>query len=365
MSNPSRPASRSLWAWNLSIALILSSMLPACSSAETESKGDRKPVLVVHAWKEFLEYRKALASADASKEGASYRVARSVFEKEGNRFLWGYFKRRGGGDSMFGLEEWSALPAPAYDRLVAELSRESVQKKLEADAEDLVKRLGTMPSASDTVAFVFLVGGFQDYFTSYRDRGTNVIAVHLESFVPLPDDLDQGIARDIDFAITWRPDTLATLDEVAPWCTFAYTQNFLPELRERIIKDTASLAEYVLMQGFSTRLAGALYPESFFGNATPPVQALARWKIKPVWRKIGASWYELGTETYLSALFDERMSAELPEGTTAQQAVYVVGTELAGEWLDGIRLTPNKNEPGEISELGRIPTLSIWQLLEY
>jgi hypothetical protein len=341
-------------------ALAFSLGIPLHASAASASK----PILIEHGWKQFLDYRQAVSELPRPDDGdARLEVARKIFLAPGNRFVRGYFEERGGGAEL-GLSRWVAVPDEAFASLDGVLSDQRVQAMIEDGATSLVRRLQSMPPAQDTVAFVFLVGGFQSYFTSFTDAGTNVIAVHLESFVPPPADLPAKLRREIDAAIQWRPDTLATPKDLFPWCAYAHAQNFLPELRQRLSDRTATLAEYTIFHGFSTRLAAALYPESVFAGGTAPVHTAAAARIEPRWREIGNAWYSLGDEPFPLVLYDERMSAAVPEGTTSQQAIAVLGTHLAEEWLFGIRASRNANEAAEIAGLGRVPTRMIWQLIE-
>jgi hypothetical protein len=341
---------------------VLALGLSALASARTAAASDSPPVIIEHAWKQFLSYRAAVAElpddGDARLEAAS-----KIFLAPGNRFLRGYFAERRGGEEL-GVSRWVAVPHEAFDVLAAILADGRVQREIEDGAQDLVRRLRSMPAARDTVAFVFLVGGFQSYFTSFADGGTTVIAMHMESFVPLPASLSPKTRREIDAAIQWRPDTLATFGEFFPWCAYAYAQNFLPELRERLVDHNATLAEYAIYHGFSTRLAGALYPESLFRGGAAPVRSRAAALLEPIRQEIGTAWSPLGGEPYPLVLHDERLTAPIPEGATAQQAVAVLGTHLAEAWLFGTRTTPRADEAVEIATIGRVPTRMIWQLIE-
>jgi hypothetical protein len=344
----------------LAIVVLLAGLTTVPARASFQAP----PILVEHPWKQTLEYWEAVEELSGPENGkARLAVAEKILLAEGSRYTRSFFAQRGG-TAEVGLSYWVDLPAEAFAAIAEKLADENVQQMIEAGAAEMVDRLHGIPGSADTVAFVFVVGGFQSYFTSYTDGGTNVIAIHLEAFVPLPGDLSPQVMREIDRSIRWRPDRLATLDDLFPWCVYGYTQVFLPELRRRMIDDNATLAEYAILNGFSAQLAGALYPESVFAGGAAPVGTAVSARIEPAWRQIGESWFDLGNEPFPMVLLDERLRAPVPEGTTAQQAIAVIGTHLAEEWLNGTRHTREPDRATEISQLGRLPTMFVWELIE-
>jgi hypothetical protein len=210
--------------------------------------------------------------------------------------------------------------------------------------------------------FVFLVGDFSSPYTTWSSGRTQFVAMQLETFAP--GELDQESKEAVELAIVTRPDSLPRLSDVAPWAAYAATRQFVPELRERVTNESASLAEFSLLHGFSSRFAAALYPQSVFGRGVGALRQQTVNALDPSWRKIGASWFPLGTKPYAAVRYEDGMTAPLPEGVSLDAAVSLVGARMAEEWLHATRIGRTTDEPGQIMRQGRVPTLSAWALLE-
>src|SRR5262249_39121569 len=163
-----------------------------------------------------------------------------------------------------------------------------------------------------------LVGDFSSYTTTWVEGSKQMVAVQLESFVPL-NHLPSADASAIQVAQTWRPDSLAGPDEVMPWAAYAAARQFMPELRERITAESENFAEHVLFQGWSSCFAASLYPESVFGRGLGPVRAEPGLAIDRVWQDIGPTWTGVGTKPYLSARYEDVLTSKLPAGTSIDQ----------------------------------------------
>jgi hypothetical protein len=329
----------------------------AASTAKTA-----RPVIVVHAWKDFLTYWNGLSASQKSASPRAVQDAQKVYLDGDDGTVHRYFATRGGGQELIALGDWLALPASAFDAVAAALSDPARQAKIEKDALDLVSREGRLGAPTDTLEFVFLVGDFSNYTTSWVEGGRQMVAVQLESFVPL-DHLKAADATAIQVAQAWRPDSLATLDDVMPWAAYASARQFMPELRERITDESENFAEHVLFHGWSSCFAGSMYPESVFGHGLGPVRAAPGMAIDRMWQEIGSTWTAEGTKPYLSARYEDVLTSKLPAGTTLDQAIAVLGARGADQWLNATRIRREKDEAAEVSRLGRVPTLSAWQLL--
>jgi hypothetical protein len=334
-----------------------SSSLPA--SVATRAA---RPVIVVHAWKDFLTYWNGLSASQKSASPRSVRDAQKIYLDGDDGTVHRYFSTRGGGQELIALGDWLALPASAFDAVAAALSDPARQAKLEKDAQDLAARVGRVGAPTDTLEFVFLVGDFSNYTTSWVEGGKQMVAVQLESFVPLGR-LRAADATAIQVAQVWRPDSLAGLDNVMPWAAYASARQFMPELRERITAESENFAEHVLFHGWSSCFAGSLYPESVFGRGLGPVRAEPGGLLDHAWQDIGPTWTGVGTKPYLSARYEDQLTSKLPAGTNLDQAIAVIGARAADQWLNATRIRRDKDEAAEVSRLGRVPTLSAWQLL--
>lgn len=321
-----------------------------------------RPVIVVHAWRDFLTYWSALSSSQKSASPRSADDAQRAYLNGDHQMVRDYFQQRGGGQVLISLGDWLALPVSAFDEVAKALSDPAVQQKLANDANDLAKRMAHVGTPSDTLEFVFMVGDFSSYTTTWEEGNKQVVAVQLESFVPLTR-LSSADQSAMELAATWRPDSLATLDEVMPWAAYAAARQFMPELRERITSEGANFAEYVMFHGFSARFAGAIYPESVFGRGIGAVRAEPGQLLDRAWLDIGPTWYPVGTKPYLAARYEQVLTSKLPQGTTLDQAITVLGARAAQQWLAGTRIRREADEAAEVSRLGRVPTLSAWQLL--
>jgi hypothetical protein len=319
-------------------------------------------VIVRHAWREFLGYWNGLAPEQKAASPRSAETAQRAYLPAGEGEVREFFRTRGGGQELISLGDWLALPAPAYDAVAKALSDPARQQKLVSEADDLARRVARVGTATDTLVFVFLVGDFSNYTTTWVEGGKQIVAVQLESFVPL-DGISADAKSAVDLAVAWRPDSLATLDQVMPWAAYASARQFTPELRERMTAEGASLAEYVLFNGFAARFARGMYPESVFGRGVGAVRAEPGAKLDRAWLDLGPIWYPLGTKPYLAARYEDAMSSKLPAGTTLDQAITVVGARAAEQWLAGTRIRREADEAAEVSRLGRVPTLSAWRIL--
>jgi hypothetical protein len=333
----------------------------ASPSAPVTTKASR-PVIVVHAWKDFLTYWSGLSASQKSASPRSVHDAQKIYLDGDDGTVHRYFSTRGGGQELIALGDWLALPASAFDAVAAALSDPAHQAKIEKDAMDLAARVGRVGAPTDTLEFVFLVGDFSNYTTCWVEGGKKMVAVQLESFVPL-DHLRAADASAIQVAQAWRPDSLASLDDVMPWAAYASARQFMPELRERITAESENFAEHVLFHGWSSCFAGSLYPESVFGRGLGPVRAEPGSAIGRIWLDIGPTWTGEGTKPYLSARYDDVLTSKLPAGTNIDQAIAVMGARAADQWLNATRIRREKDEAAEVSRLGRVPTLSAWQLL--
>lgn len=279
--------------------------------------------------------------------------------------LAGYFAWRGAGDAEAGAADWSALPAPALEVVRQALADTSVQNRLERGATDFAARIARVVAPGDTVTLVLLMGAFEETFVHYDVGGQPVVALQLENFLVPLDSLD---AESREWIASYRirgAEVALRPDDVFPWGAYAAAGLFTPELRRRRMNDVASLAETVLLHGFGTRFAAALYPESRFAGARPPVPDDILRSVQPKWREIGAAWFPFGTEPYLAAIYEPKVEEALPAGVTPAQAAEVIGAEVTGEWLRATRISRTQDEAAEISRLGRLPTLSAWGLLQY
>lgn len=320
-----------------------------------------RPVRVVHAWRAFLSYWDALPAAE--KKGARKAPTAEAKYLAAEPLVREYFRARGGGDEKISLGDWVAVPRAAFDSVRAALAAPATQRALETGAEDLARRLARVGRSTDSLVVVFLVGDYSSYFTTFEDGGTQVVAVQLESFVPLPATLAKSEREALELSIQSRPDSASTLDEVMPWAAYASARQFTPELRERIANESASLAEFVLFHGFASRFAGGLYPESVFGRGVGPVRASTARALDQTWLDVGHTWHVLGTRPFLAARQESVMASKLPEGVTVDQAIAFVGARLAEQWLKATRIGRQTDEPAEISRLGRVPTLNAWDLM--
>jgi hypothetical protein len=334
---------------------------PSASGAPVTTQAAR-PVIVVHAWKDFLTYWNGLSAAQKSASPRSVHDAQKIYLDGDDGTVHRYFATRGGGQELIALGDWLALPVSAFDRVAAALSDPARQAKIEKDAMDLAARVGRVGAPTDTLEFVFLVGDFSNYTTTWVEGGKQMVAVQLESFVPL-DHLPAADRSAIQVAEAWRPDSLAGLDDVMPWAAYAAARQFMPELRERITAESENFAEHVLFNGWSSCFAASLYPESVFGHGLGPVRAEPGLAIDRVWQDIGPTWTGVGTKPYLSARYEDTLTAKLPAGTNLDQAIAVIGARAAEQWLNATRIRRDKDEAAEVSRLGRVPTLSAWQLL--
>ena len=329
------------------IALTLSSLelsMPAPLCADAPPQGE---VRVVQAWR--------LLAA----EGAS------GYTQPEDPMLAGYFAWRGAGNTEAGAADWSALPASVLDAVQSALADSSVQNHLERGAADLAARLARVVAPGDTVTLVLVVGAFEETFVHYDVAGQPVVALQLENFLVPVDSLD---AESREWVASYRirqAEVALGAEDVFPWGVYATAGLFAPELRRRRMDDVASLAETVLLHGFGTRFAAALYPDSRFSGARPAVPQSVLDAVRPKWREIGAAWFPFGTEPYLAAIYEPGVEAALPAGVTPAQAAEVIGAELTGEWLGATRISRTQDEAAEISRLGRLPTLSAWGLLQY
>ena len=334
----------------------------AASSSMPVTTAAARPVIVVHAWKDFLTYWNGLSASQKSATPRSVHDAQKIYLDGDDGTVHRYFSTRGGGQELIALGDWLALPASAFDAVAAALSDPARAAKLEKDALDLASRVGRVGAPTDTLEFVFLVGDFSNYTTCWVEGGRQMVAVQLETFVPL-DHLPAADAQAIQVATAWRPDSLAGLDEVMPWAAYASARQFMPELRERITSESENFAEHVLFHGWSSCFAGSLYPESVFGRGLGPVRAEPGALLDRAWQDIGPTWTGVGTKPYLSARYEEGLTAKLPPGTNLDQAIAVIGARAADQWLNATRIRRDKDEAAEVSRLGRVPTLSAWQLL--
>lgn len=339
--------SRRLALLSTSLALTLSAFefsTPPPAQADGAPPGT---VRVVQAWRPLVS------------EGAS------AYARGKDPTLAGYFSWRGAGDAEAGAADWSALPAPALDAVRSTLADTSVQNHLERGALDFAGRLSRVVAPGDTVTLVLLVGAFEEVFVHYDAAGQPVVALQLENFLVAADSLDAESREWIASYRIRQAEVALRRDDVFPWSAYAAAGLFAPELRQRRMQDVASLAETVLLAGFGTRLAAALYPNSRFAGARPPVAQSALDAVGPKWREIGAAWFRFGTEPYLAAIYEPGVEEAVPPGITPPQAAEVIGAELTGEWLRATRIGRTTDEAAEISRLGRLPTLSAWGLLQY
>jgi hypothetical protein len=337
---------------------------PAPAPAAAASvPGASRPVKMVHAWRDFLSYWNSLPAAEKS---AASRDEKAVepYLSGGEGYVREYFAARGGGKESIALGDFLALPAPLFSTVEAALSDPANQSALEQGAQDLARRLARVGSPTDTLVIVFLVGDYANYYTTWVDGKRQVVAVQLETFVPLPTVLPTESRESLNTSVQTRPDTLGTLSDVMPWAAYAAARQFTPELRERIATESASLAEYVLFYGFASRFAAAMYPSSVFGRGVGALRAAPAQVLDRVWLDVGASWFPLGTRPYTAARYESVMTSKLPPETTIDQAMTMVGARLAAEWLAGTRIRREADEASEISRLGRVPTLSAWGLLK-
>jgi len=359
-------------------SIVLFAALLLCSSAACAAGSDAshssssssmpivtqaaRPVIVVHAWKDFLTYWNGLSASQKSASPRSVSDAQKIYLDGDDGTVHRYFGTRGGGQELIALGDWLALPASAFDAVAQALSDPARQAKIEKDAQDLATRVGRVGAPTDTVEFVFLVGDFSNYTTTWVEGNKQMVAVQLESFVPLHG-LKAADASAIEVAQAWRPDSLADLDQVMPWAAYAAARQFMPELRERMTAESENFAEYVLFNGWSACFAGSLYPESVFGRGVGPVREGPGRALERSWLNVGPTWAGEGTKPYLSARYEDVLASKLPAGTTLDQAIQVIGAKAADQWLNATRIRRDKDEASEVSRLGRVPTLSAWQLL--
>lgn len=341
----------------LAIVLLVLNLSAAFDPAVANGPA-RGVVRVVHDWDSFP----ALA---AQLRGLTLEARADAVQKHyaasGRRLAHGYFAWRGAGDASSGIQDWLAVPPAAIDGIAAALADSAARARLHAGAAELERRLSRVVPPGDTLHLVLLVGGFEEPVLTYDADTTRVVAAQVECFLP---GLDAPTREMAAGRALWQPAAPLAAADLFPWCAYAATSVFLPELRERKLGDRASLAEMVLLKGFSARFAGALYPESDFAGGRAPVSESARAAVSREWRAIGARWIPFGTEPYLAAVLEDSVLAAVPEGVTADEAAAVVGSALAGEWLDAARVSRTRDDAAEIARLGRFPTLYAWGLLQ-
>jgi len=366
---PSRrpsPGSRRLSAWTVRLGFVAAAALSpqiVRGDAPPAPNPSAKPAHVVetvHAWRDFARFAAEAAKLQDSAERKA--LAERTYLDGAQGRMRAYFSVRSGGDAAIAFGDWLALPAGAWTAVSRALADPSVAQALERDASDLARRFASYGAAGDTTVFVYLVGDFSNPYTTWNHGRTQFVAIQLETFVPAEWDAESKEA--IDLAIVSRPDSLARLADVAPWAAYAATRQFVPELRERVGNESASLAEVALLNGFSSRFAAALYPQSVFGRGVGPLRQQTANALEPAWRRIGASWFPLGTKPYSAVRYEEAMTSPLPEGTSLDAAVSLVGAHVAEEWLRATRIGRTADEPGQITRQGRVPTLSAWALLQ-
>ncbi len=333
----------------LLLAIGLSAAVASPAGADAPARGT---VLVHHAWQDYLLFsRRAKALADSTRQAELLPLALATYAGPDRPLVHAYFAWLGAGDAQAALGEWLESspigPGPLW------LGDPTMQARLRAFAAEFARRLSRVVPPGDTVHVLLVVGGSSEPSLTYDAGARPVVAAPLDALRDpnQPPVGSQYLGLD------------PLLDDLFPWCAYAAASLFLPELRERKLGDSASLAEMVLLNGFSARFAGALYPESKFAGGRPLVSKEAYDAVQPRWREIGGAWFPLGTEPYLSAVYEDSVTAAVPEGVTVEQAAAVVGSALAGEWLDAARVSRTKDEAAEISRLGRFPTLYAWGLL--
>jgi hypothetical protein len=320
-------------------------------------------VVTVHAWRDFTRYVQELTNAVPPHEELGRRaLAERAYL--GEEYVREYFAVRGGGDFQIALGDWTALPLTAFGAVRGTLGDLEATARLERDTEELARRFAPYGAAGDTTVFVFLVGDFSAPYTTWHSGRRQVVAVQLESLVPLPSDLPGDAREAIELALVMRPDTLSGLADAAPWAAYAATRQFVPELRERTTAESASLAEYALLHGLSARFAAALYPQSVFGRGVGALRAQTVRALEPEWRTIAAGWFPHGTKPYSAARHEDDIDDRLPDGITLDQALTLVGARMAESWLYATRIGRTVDEPRQIGRQGRVPTLSAWGLLK-
>jgi hypothetical protein len=325
------------------LSLATSQALPGRAAADAMPPG---AVRVHHAWESFAA---SARPAEARKPSPQVEEA--------------YFAWRGAGDAGAGRRDWRALPAGARAAIASALADSATREALHDGAAQFTRRISRLVAPGDTLVLLLLVGGFEEPVLTFDAGSTRLVAAQVECFLPVlgglgPEDREALAAR-----ILWRPPEEVAMGDLFPWCAYAAASVFLPELRERKLGDSASLAEIVLLRGFSVRFAGALYPESRFAGGRPPVTEQALSAVAD-WRAVGARWFPYGTEPYLAAVFEEEVEGAVPEGATVEETAAILGSSLAREWLDATRVSRTRDEAAEISRLGRFPTLYAWGLLE-
>ena len=100
---------------------------PSASGAPVTTQAAR-PVIVVHAWKDFLTYWNGLSASQKSASPRSVRDAQKIYLDGDDGTVHRYFSTRGGGQELIALGDWLALPASAFDAVALPASPASMSR---------------------------------------------------------------------------------------------------------------------------------------------------------------------------------------------------------------------------------------------